>query len=259
MNGATKLIQYFKWANTKTYLFTIQFGIKTNTGDITGTVIETSNIIPNIKSINEVLHKFIGEIDQKPHVFSAVKINGKRSYELVRNGIIPNIKSKKVTIHSLKLIKQVSNDKYLFEANVSSGTYIRSLSEDIAKELRTIACTISLRRTSIGKFNISNSITLDYLYKNTYNISELVASADDLLDGIPVVTVSDEVAYNLSLGKSIKVTNQIIITNNNVVLSSNNELYLAKSPCGFLELVTINDNYMFPKKLIRKLGGKDVG
>lgn len=259
LNGATKLIQYFKWSNTKTYLFTIQFGIKTNTGDITGTVIENSNIIPNTNDINEVLHKFIGEIDQKPHVFSAVKINGKKSYELARNGIIPNIKSKKITIHSLKLIKQISNDKYLFEANVSSGTYIRSLSEDIAKELGTIGCTISLRRTSIGKFNISNSITLDYLRENVHNISELVASAEDLLDDIPVVTVSDEIAYNLSLGKSIQVTNQIITNNNDITTSNNIDLCLVKSQGGFLELVTIYNNYMYPKKLIRNLGGKDVG
>ena len=188
-----------------------------------------------------------------------MKINGKKAYELARNGIVPNIKSKRININSLKLIKQVSNDKYLFEANVSSGTYIRSLSEDIAKELGTIGCTVFLRRTSIGKFNISNSVTLDYLHENTYNVNEIVTSADDLLDGIPVVNVSDESAYNLSLGKSIQITNQIITNNDDMITSNDDELCLVKSPGGFLELVTIHDNYMHPKKLIRNLGGKDVG
>ncbi len=249
LNGATKLIQYFKWANTKTYLFTIQFGIKTNTGDITGTIVDKSDIIPNIDSINKVLPKFRGEIEQTPHVFSAVKINGKKSYELARKGIIPNINPKQVIINNLNVLKQISNDKYVFEANVSSGTYIRSLSEDIALSLGTVGCTTYLRRTSIGKFNVG--IPLDYLPNIVHNVSKIVISAEDLLDGIPVVHVSDEVAYNLSLGKSIPVDDQSVINNNDL-------LYLVKSPGGFLELVTLRSVYMYPKKLIRKLGGKDV-
>ena len=210
-------------------------------------MIEQSSIIPDVNSINKVLPQFMGEINQIPHVFSAVKINGKKAYELARQGITPNIKSKKVTIHKLKLIEQISKYKYSFEANVSSGTYIRSLSEDIAKALGTIGCTISLRRMSIGKFNMG--VPLDELPKIIHTISELVISAEDLLDDIPVVPVSDEVAYNLSLGKSIQ-TNNSVITNNN--------LYLVKSPSGFLELIELHDGYMLPKKLIRKLGGKDV-
>ena len=71
--------------------------------------------------------------------------------------------------------------------------------------------------------------------------------------------MSDESAYNLSLGKSIQVTSQIITNNDDVITSNDNKLYLVKSPGGLLELVTIHNNYMYPKKLIRKLGGKDVG
>ena len=245
LNGATRLIQYFNWNNIKTYLFTVQFGIKTNTGDITGNIIEKSNIIPDIENINNVLPKFIGEIEQVPHAFSAVKINGKKAYELARKGIVPNIKSKLVNIYNLKLLKQVSKDKYLFETTVSSGTYIRSLSEDIAKALGTVGCTIALRRTSIGKFNMG--VPLDALQKVSNNINEIVVSVEDLLDGIPVVLISDEEAYNLSLGRSIPVNSKY-----------KNGLYLVKSQNGFLELVEVIDNYMYPKKLIRKLGGKDV-
>lgn len=249
LNGATRLIQYFKWSNTKTYLFTLKFGIKTDTGDITGKIIEESNIIPNINSINSILHKFHGEIEQVPHIFSAVKINGKKSYEFARNGIVPNIKPKKIVINSLKLIKQISNNKYLFEANVSSGTYIRVLSEDIAKALGTVGCTISLRRTSIGKFNMGFS--LDMLQKNVHNINEMVVSVEDLLDDIHVVHISDNIAYSLNLGKSISI--------HNLVFESNNcRLYLVKSPSGFLEVVELCNGYIVPKKLIRKLGGKDV-
>lgn len=249
LNGATKLIQYFKWSSIKTYLFTVQFGIKTDTGDVTGKIIEESNIIPGVESINSILYKFHGEIEQTPHIFSAVKINGKKAYELARKGIVPNIKPKKIVINSLKLIKQISNDKYLFEANVSSGTYIRVLSEDIAKTLNTIGCTISLRRTSIGKFNMGFS--LDSLQKNVHNINEMVVSVEDLLDDIPVVHISDSIAYSLSLGKSISIHN-LVFTNNDC------ELYLVKSPSGFLELVELCEDCFFPRKLIRKLGGKDV-
>lgn len=245
LNGATKLIQYFGWNNIKTYLFTVQFGIKTNTGDITGNIIETSNIIPDIDSINSVLPKFIGEIEHTPHAFSAVKINGKKAYELARNGIIPNIKAKKITIYYLKLVNQINNYKFVCEASVSSGTYIRSLVEDISNALGTMGCTVALRRTSIGRFNMG--VSIDYLQEMRDNINELVISVESLLDGIPVVLISDEEAYNLSLGISIQVHNKY-----------KNNLYLVKAKNGFLELVKVIDNYMYPKKLIRKLGGKDV-
>lgn len=132
---------------------------------------------------------------------------------------------------------------------MSSGTYIRVLSEDIAKALGTVGCTISLRRTSIGKFNIG--LPLDKLPGMIHNVNEVITSVEDLLDDIPVVQISDSTTCDLNLGKSIPVHN-LGFTNNGC------SLYLVKSQNGFLEIVELRNGYLFPRKLIRRLGGKDV-
>lgn len=124
------------------------------------------------------------------------------------------------------------------------------MTEDIAKSLNTLGCTVALRRISIGKF--SNGLPLDDLPKFLHNINELVLSVEGLLDGIPVVLISDEEAYNLSLGRKIPY-------NSDLFKKNNCSLCLVKSQSGFLELVELHDCYMFPKKLIKSLGGKDVG
>ena len=254
INGATKLIQYFKWTKTKTYIFEIQFGIKTNTGDCTGEIVKTSSNIPDINQIQNILPKFIGNIQQKPHAFSAVKINGQNAYNFARKGIQVDIKPKTVNVNSLKLITQIENNVLKFEATVSSGTYIRSLTEDIATALNSLGYTKSLRRISIGKYN--KMITLDQLEENLDNLNEVIVSAENLLDDIPVVLISDDIAHNLRLGKGIicqDTLHQDILCRDIMCRDTkylDTRYLLVKSPSGFIELVTIVGNYLQPKKLI---------
>ena len=243
INGATKLIQYFKWTNIKTYVFEIQFGIQTNTGDSTGIVINTSSIIPTLDEVKQILCNFIGNIQQIPHIFSAIKINGKKSYELARCGIVPNIKPKTITIYDLKVLSQYNESLYKFEATVSSGTYIRSLTEDIAKTLGTIGYTKSLRRTRMGAF--SNGLSLDAVFKNLDNISEAIVSVEDLLDDIPVVHISDSVVCDLKLGRKVKVELEFV----------NASICLVKSDNGFMALGERFGSYLQPRKLVQDFGG----
>ncbi len=165
----TKQISTFQ-NMTKTYTFTISLGQKTDTLDSTGTIIETAEI-PTITNTNitNVLNLFLGEQEQIPPQYSAKKINGTPAYKLARQGKDIELKPQKIHISSLKLNDLSQTDKNCFinlTATVSKGTYIRTLSSDIADKLGTVGHTITLNRTSIGAFDttealVSSDISLD--------------------------------------------------------------------------------------------------
>jgi tRNA pseudouridine55 synthase len=144
----------------KTYEATIILGKNSSTGDSDGEITEVKNHQPNIKDIQNVLTKFTGEILQTPHAFSAIKINGKRAYDLARQGENVDIPSRKVNIYNIELISY-TYPKLNILTRVSSGTYIRSLAEDIGKKLGTGAYCGELRRTSIGEYSIDDATEVD--------------------------------------------------------------------------------------------------
>lgn len=153
----------------KSYEFTVKFGIKTSTGDLGGEVIAEDNNFPSFEDIIHVLPEFTGTISQTPHVFSALKHQGKRLCDLKREGfkdIDEVVKSKIRDIHifRLELIKKNLDNEFVFSADCSKGTYIRSLAEDIATRLNTVCVTTKLIRTKVGDFDISNSLKLDLEY-----------------------------------------------------------------------------------------------
>lgn len=140
----------------KTYEVTAILGKKSTTGDPEGEIIETSNSIPKKEKIEEVLESFKGEQMQTPPMYSAIKVDGQRAYKLARKGGEVKIEPRKVRINSIDL------DLYeypvlRFTANVGSGTYIRSLVEDIGEELKVGAYTKELRRTSIDNYAIEDA------------------------------------------------------------------------------------------------------
>ena len=234
LNNGTKTIPYIK-AERKTYEFEIAFGKKTNTGDKTGEIVEISNNVPTTSEIESLLPQFVGEILQTPSIFSAIKVGGKRAYELARKGEIPKINSRKVNIYSLKMIGLNK-----FRAEVSPGTYIRTLTEDIAKALGTVAYTSSLRRIRDGKFSIDKSISLDELEAKRDNVIDILIPPENVLDDIPVILVSCQDAENLLLGRCVPT--QFV---------GNAGRYLATAENGFLEIVDFSDGIVSPKKLLR--------
>ncbi len=234
INVGTKAIPYVR-IERKVYEFEVVFGKRTNTSDKTGEIVEVSERIPAMSEIEAVLPQFVGEISQVPSIFSAIKISGKKAYELARRGEIPRINPRKITIYSLELI-----GKNKFRAEVSSGTYIRTLTEDIAKALGTIAYTSSLRRIKDGNFSIENSITLENLEKLEDNLDGVLISLENVLDDIPVIPVSYQDAENLILGRHVPLA-----------FAKENGQYLASSDNGFLEIVNFSDGVLIPKKLLR--------
>ncbi len=144
----------------KTYEVTMNLGVTSSTGDEEGEKTNVSDTQPAESIVNDVLNSFVGDTMQTPPKFSAIKINGQRAYKLARKGLEVELEPRPVHIDS------ISNFRYVypevkFTVHVSSGTYIRSLVEDIGKKLGTGAYMTDLRRTKVGDFDISNSVGIE--------------------------------------------------------------------------------------------------
>ena len=204
---ATKSIQFF--SNNKQYFFEITFGSKMDTDDSMGVIIKKTKYIPSIDEIKDCLNKFIGKIEQVPPDYSAVKINGQRAYKLARNNENFKLLKKHINIYSLSVIKQTSDNSYLFKADCSSGTYIRSLARDIALNLGSLGFISSLRRTKLGRFSEKDLISLEK-FKELVHIGDhldTVYSIQDVLNDIPAVYLDRFDGQRFKNGLSIDFIN----------------------------------------------------
>ena len=171
----TKLVDLLT-ALDKEYVAEIKLGIKTDTGDITGNVIDTSNKVILKNDILDVIKKFPKKYLQTVPKYSAVKINGKKLYEYARENIEIELPKREVNIYNLELIS-FNEDIIKIKTKVSKGTYIRSLIEDICEMLGTVGCMKSLVRTHQGIFGIDEAYTLDDIQNNNFigkNIHEFL-------------------------------------------------------------------------------------
>lgn len=140
----------------KVYEATVRLGQTSTTGDPEGELTDVSDKIPTKAEVSDVLKKFTGEITQRPPIYSAIKINGQRAYKLARDGKEVEIPLRQVTVHSLDLV-DYTYPEIKIRTHVSSGTYIRSLAEDIGSTLKVGAYCNQLRRTEINKWHIDQS------------------------------------------------------------------------------------------------------
>ncbi len=171
INKATKTTE--KTMNfLKEYFFNITFGEERTTADAEGEVIKTSNIIPKENEIKNILNNFIGEIQQTPPIYSAIKVNGKRAYDLARNNQNVELQARLVKVFELNFLGFENEKTAKFSVKCGKGFYIRSLAVDISKALNTVSYVSYLRRTEVGIFNKDNMITLEKL-KTIYENNEL--------------------------------------------------------------------------------------
>ncbi len=173
---ASRLFQYLL-DKQKTYIAKFRFGVTTDTLDITGKVTDNCSFIPNISQIQEVLGEFIGEIDQVPPKYSAKCIDGKRGYQLARQGVDFELSAKKVNILDIKCLSQTGENEFEFKIDCKGGTYIRSLARDIALRLDTLGVMSSLSRTASGVFSIENGVTVEEFIA-TENAEKYLLPAD---------------------------------------------------------------------------------
>lgn len=174
---ATKFFDYFL-SKDKEYFALVEFGVKTDTLDSFGEIVEKQDCNITNEMINSILPKFIGEISQIPPKYSAIKINGKRASDLARENIDFEIKPRKITIFDIKLMHNLGQNKFIFKVHCSAGTYIRTLFLDIAERLKTISTTPVIIRTKSGLFNTKNAVTLEELEKS----KQILAISDVFCD-----------------------------------------------------------------------------
>lgn len=162
LGQATRMLEYLTDDN-KEYRVEMTLGFETDTGDDTGTIFQKCHCaLPQPEEIAKVLKSFVGQIEQVPPMYSAIKVDGRKLYELARDGITIERKSRKVYIGSIKILR-IANGRVLFDVQCSKGTYIRSLCIDIGRKLGCLATMSFLVRTRVGQFDISESRTLEEL------------------------------------------------------------------------------------------------
>jgi len=163
LGRATKLANVIE-ATKKTYIADFILGAKTDTYDTEGEIIEKSTVRVTKDEVTNILEKFRGEIKQVPPMYSALKVNGKRLYELARQGVVIERKSRDVTISKLELLEfDEENQSGKLYCEVSKGTYIRSLIFDIGEELKTFAHMNELRRTEVGEYKVEDGFTIEQM------------------------------------------------------------------------------------------------
>lgn len=204
LGEATKTIN-FVMDGSKTYEFTVQWGVETDTLDTEGDVTETCERRPTKDGIEAVLPRFLGRIEQVPPRFSAIKIDGQRAYDLARSGEEPDMPVREVEIEALELIDMPDADHARFRVDCGKGTYVRSLGRDIARALGTVGHLTALRRTKAGPFRENQAISLDQLPQSVDNPPDgrLLLPVEAALDGIPALALSDEEAIRLRNGQAV--------------------------------------------------------
>ena len=167
IGAATKVAQFVTSAR-KEYIATVRTGLKTDTEDIDGTIIEErKETMPDKERISEVLASFMGESTQIPPMTSAIKVNGRKLYEYKREGKEVEVKPRPITVYAIDLL-EICEDSFTFKSTVSGGTYIRTLAQDILKELGIIGTLAELRRTKIDGFALEDASTIEEIAKGEY-------------------------------------------------------------------------------------------
>lgn len=178
----------------KTYCAVLRFGLCTDTGDVTGTVLETSNQKVTKQQLLEVLPRFTGDIMQTPPMYSAVKINGTPLYKLARQGVTVERKARPVTIYRLDLLEQSGEQDFVLEVACSKGTYVRTLVEDLGEALGVPATLAGLRRTQAGVFDLQHSHTLEEIQaaKDAGTLEQLFVPVETVFAHLPQITVNEQ-------------------------------------------------------------------
>ncbi len=213
LGEATKTVPWLMEAQ-KTYLFTIKWGVSTDTQDREGKEIATSAVRPTPEAICAALPAFIGDIQQVPPQFSAVKVDGERAYDLARSGETVELEARQVTVYEAELVETEGDDLATFRFRSGKGFYIRALVRDLAAKLGAEGHVWRLRRTAVGPFTEADSVTLDALVDLGHKgaASERLKPVETALDDIPALAINGEDAFKLRQGRPIVLLPYVVET-----------------------------------------------
>ena len=203
LGEATKTVPFMMDAE-KVYRFTVTWGVSTDSVDAEGTEIARSDVRPSREAIEAALPTFVGEIEQVPPRFSAIKVDGQRAYDLARGGAEFELKSRPVTIHEAAITAS-DTDSVEIRVRTGKGVYIRSLARDLAVMLGAEGHVTALRREQVGPFSTDNAVTLDILREMVHRgaASEGLLPVATALDDIPDLAVTATDAFSLRQGRPI--------------------------------------------------------
>lgn len=197
LGGATRFCELLP-SHDKAYIASFRLGIVTDTLDITGKILEEKKVTASEEEVKRVAEGFIGEIEQLPPMYSAVSVNGQRLYELARKGIEAERPSRRVKILLLEFLENTNENEYTISVECSSGTYIRTLINDIGERLGCGAALTSLRRTKANGFDISRAITIEELESG--NPEDFLFSVEEAMEAYPRISVTQAQAKRFSNG-----------------------------------------------------------
>lgn len=201
---ATRAVEFAE-ADSKEYIAGLRLGVSTDTQDTTGNVLNTCETLPSKDELIAAANGFLGEISQIPPMYSAIKINGKKLYELARRGEIVERSPRKVTISKLELVGEDKCD-YILDIHCSKGTYIRTLCSDIGDKLGCGGCMSSLRRVKAGVFSITQAHTMEQIQAaaDLGGLDGIIIPVDTLFADKPKLTVNEFEEKKLRNGNTIK-------------------------------------------------------
>ena len=204
LGEATKTVPYIV-DRTKEYEFTVEWGKASSTDDREGCITATSDIRPDQRAIERLIPSFTGLIRQIPPAYSAIKVRGKRAYDLARKGKTFDIPSRKIRIYELTLLGMPDCDHALFRVVSGAGAYMRALARDLAISLGTVGHLTQLRRTRVGPFSIDNGISLDELkeFGHIAAVLKYLLPVETALDDIPALALTETEASKLRHGQAV--------------------------------------------------------
>ena len=242
LGEATKTIQFIT-CNRKAYSFFINWGKETDTCDKAGTVLHETETRPNIAEIKPTIKKyFMGNIDQTPPIFSAVKVNGKRAYQLARKNEKFEINSKRIKIIKFELLRFISKNKAQFYVSCGPGTYVRSLARDLSKKLGTLGYASNIVRLKNSYFCDSKSISFDNIIKlNAQNFYKKLLPVDYVLKNFEEIKLEKKYSDMLKDGKVVFLSKY----NNK---EERDSVILIKCNSELVSIANLKKGYIIPRR-----------
>lgn len=241
LGEATKFAQFLTDAD-KTYIADLKLGVTTTTGDAEGEVISRCDVKVSMQQLIQVCDKFLGEIDQVPPMYSALKRDGKALYEYARQGLVVEREARRVSILSITVIN-LTADTAQISVTCSKGTYIRTLAEDIGKALGCGAHLIGLRRTATANYSIARAVTITQLEGlSLTQRDDLLLPVDSAIESLPKIILNEDAAYYLMQGQAIWQSGKI--PNGDLRIYNQQNQFLG---LGFLQ----DDGKIAPKRLLQ--------
>ncbi|MFT6579916.1 MAG: tRNA pseudouridine55 synthase [Alphaproteobacteria bacterium] len=246
---ATKTVSYVM-DGMKTYQFGLRFGVRTDTDDAEGEMVVESDVRPSEADINAALPQFIGDIQQTPPIFSAIKVDGERAYNLARAKKPVKLEPRTIHIEDFHLSEFSDPDNAIFSVTSGKGAYMRALARDLAQAVGTEGHIASLRRLKVGPFTENDAISLDELEE----IGQIAALDAQLLpvaaalDDIPALTLTDIEATRLRNGQPVSMLRKVDLQRIADIIDG--DTVLAKSQDGPIALVRYSAGEIRPVRVL---------